>query len=59
LVIILILFVGLFTTLQKENGSVEPCFSSPDLPLSTSISFMVDYSFQVQEKEKVVPIIFG
>lgn len=41
---------------QKEYSSIEPCYSSADVPLPTSIPFMVDYSFQVQEKEKVVPI---
>lgn len=41
---------------QKEYSSIEPCYFSADVPLPTSIPFMVDYSFQVQEKEKVVPI---
>ena len=40
----------------QEYSSIEPCYSSADVPLPTSIPFMVDYSFQVQEKEKVVPI---
>ncbi|KAK9985487.1 hypothetical protein SO802_030438 [Lithocarpus litseifolius] len=37
----------LFTLpVKKEYSSIEPCYSSADVPLPTSIPFMVDYSFQ-------------